>query len=450
MTTTRRVRLRRPDGSVTERLEVSARATAGRHTLAEIRAWIVERGARHNQTVRRVPFAELDRWSFAPDTGDLRHDTGGFFQVQGIRVVSDFGPVRQWQQPIINQPEVGVLGILAREFDGILHFLMQAKCEPGNIGGVQISPTVQATRSNYLRVHAGTAVAHLRHFHDLEPRRVIADVLQSEHGAWFYRKRNRNMIVETTEDLDPGAGFRWMTLGQLHRLMSVDNLVNMDTRTVLSCLPPAGSPDGPALHPGTELLSWFASRQAQHILDSRLIPLAGVSGWTRATDEIRRDDGGFFKVVGVSVRAGGREVSDWCQPLIEPVGTEVVGLLTRRIDGVRHSLVHARVEAGFRGTVELGGTVQCDPAQHRPPFLDEVLGAPGERILFDTELSEEGGRFYHAGTRYRIVEVPEDFPDGDRPDYRWVTDDQLSGLLRHGNYVNVQARTLVAALRGLR
>ena len=31
--------------------------------------------------------------------------------------------------------------------------------------------------------------------------------------------------------------FKWMTLGQIKRLMKKDNIVNMDTRTVLSCIP---------------------------------------------------------------------------------------------------------------------------------------------------------------------------------------------------------------------
>ena len=30
---------------------------------------------------------------------------------------------------------------------------------------------------------------------------------------------------------------RWMTLSQIKELMRYDNLVNMDTRTVLSCIP---------------------------------------------------------------------------------------------------------------------------------------------------------------------------------------------------------------------
>ena len=43
-------------------------------------------------------------------------------------------------------------------------YLLQAKAEPGNINKIQISPTVQATKSNYTRVHGGKEIPYLRYF----------------------------------------------------------------------------------------------------------------------------------------------------------------------------------------------------------------------------------------------------------------------------------------------
>ena len=43
-------------------------------------------------------------------------------------------------------------------------YLLQAKVEPGNINKIQISPTVQATKSNYLRIHGGKTIAFLKFF----------------------------------------------------------------------------------------------------------------------------------------------------------------------------------------------------------------------------------------------------------------------------------------------
>ena len=46
----------------------------------------------------------------------------------------------------------------------MLHCLMQAKMEPGNVNPLQLSPTVQATRSNYTQVHRGTGTRYLEYF----------------------------------------------------------------------------------------------------------------------------------------------------------------------------------------------------------------------------------------------------------------------------------------------
>ncbi|MFR9727683.1 NDP-hexose 2,3-dehydratase family protein [Saccharopolyspora sp. MS10] len=468
--------LRQPDTTLPHRLARSASTERDAlHSTEELLSWLAERGAAQLHDVRRIPFAELHKWRFDDATGDLGHDSGKFFRVQGLRVQTDHGPVRSWTQPIINQPEIGILGVLAREIDGVLHFLMQAKTEPGNVNGVQLSPTVQATRSNYTRVHEGGAVPHLAHFRDASERQVLSDVLQSEQGSWFFRKRNRNMVVEASGPVEEHEDFRWMTLGQLHRLLAVDNLVNMDSRTVLSCVPGgfegaaeepgelaaalarSGDPRSGTLHTTAEIRSWITARQSEHLVRTDLIPLHGVRRWRRTADEIRHELGAFFTVLAVDVRSNSREVGGWTQPLLRPHGTGVVALLVTRVDGVLHALVNARVEPGYLDVVELAPTVQCTPenyeglgVDYRPPFLDEVLRRDPGQVLFDTELSEEGGRFYQARNRYQIIEVAPEAADGAPPDFRWLTLHQLTELLKHSHYVNVQARSLVACLRGLR
>src|SRR5579871_6211946 len=117
---------------------------------ADLLRWLDERTHAHLFKVDRIPFEELTNWDFGPG-GNLVHRSGRFFSVEGLHIFSSEGPFSEWQQPIIVQPEIGILGILAKEFNGVLHFLMQAKMEPGNSNLVQLSPTVQATRSNYTR-----------------------------------------------------------------------------------------------------------------------------------------------------------------------------------------------------------------------------------------------------------------------------------------------------------
>ncbi|GAA0825696.1 NDP-hexose 2,3-dehydratase family protein [Streptosporangium amethystogenes subsp. fukuiense] len=455
-------------------------------TLDEFHRWLSETASRAYMNVRKVPLNGLSGWEVERHTGNIRHRTGKFFSVECLDVHVPGRTVSHWSQPIINQPEIGILGILVKEIDGIPHCLMQAKHEPGNHNGLQLSPTVQATRSNYTRVHRGRPVPYLDYFLDTSGREVIADIRQSEQGAWFYRKRNRNMIVEITGEIEVAEGFCWLTLGQLHTLMSVPDLVNMDARTVLACMPFSGAgltsalmsalTSAPSAEPGDgfraalvrscdpgeagphtmgEVLSWITDMRTRTDPRVSLIPLNEVRGWRRTDELISHETGRYFDVVGVSVEAGGREVGHWDQPMIEPSGTGVIAFLVGEIDGVLHALVHARVEPGYADVVELGPTVQCTPENYehlpagaRPPFLDEVLGAGPGRVRFETILSEEGGRFHRARNRYLIVHT--DAAAGiDHPEYRWLSVSQLGELLRHSFYLNIQARSLLFCLTTL-
>jgi dTDP-4-dehydro-6-deoxy-alpha-D-glucopyranose 2,3-dehydratase len=448
-------------------------------SMADFFSWFAERAKANRQDVDLVPLAELTGWRFQPDTGNLGHASGRFFTVEGLRVRTDHGGQRRWCQPIIVQPEVGLLAILVKEFGGVPHYLMQAKVEPGNVNGLQLSPTVQATRSNYTRVHGGSGIKYLEHFVAPRRGRVLVDVLQSEQGAWFLHKRNRNMIVEVTEDVPVDEDFCWLTLDQIRQLLRLDHVVNMDARTVLSCIPPTlGRPaadgarlatDGTfaqavrrslatddALHSTREMLSWLTEVRARTELVQQRIPLddVGADGWRCTPARIFRDDGRFFEVVGVDVRATKREVVSWQQPLIAPVGPGLLALLVKRIDGVLHALVQARIEAGALNVAELAPTVHCRPgnyaglpADRHPRFLDYVQTIDPAQIRYEAQHSEEGGRFYHAQNRYLVVEVGEDFPVDASPEHRWLSLHQLCDLLLHSNYLNVELRTLLACIQ---
>ncbi|MFJ2441814.1 MULTISPECIES: NDP-hexose 2,3-dehydratase family protein [unclassified Streptomyces] len=446
----------RTDTLTAPRLTRSAQDRAGAMlSTGEVADWLAERRAAHRFRVDRIALDELRGWSFAPSTGNLVHASGRFFSVEGLRVRSDECQVDEWYQPIIRQPEVGILGILVKEFDGVPHLLMQAKMEPGNPGLLQLSPTVQATRSNYTGAHRGADVKYIDYFRHPARGTVLADVIQSEHGSWFFHKGNRNMIVEAHGEVPYDPGFRWLTLGQLGELMRQDNLVNMDSRTVLACAPFFDEAEPRALHSDAEVISWLTAQRATRQLRVDRVPLNEVRGWTRDGASIRHDADRYFRVVGVSVQAGSREVSSWTQPLFEPVGLGVTAFLTRRIAGVTHLLAHAKAEGGVLQSVELGPTVQCVPANYdhlpppaRPRFLDLVREADPSRIRYEAIHSEEGGRFLNAESRYMIIEATEEeAPLNAPPGYRWVTPAQLSALTQHGNYVNVQGRTLLACQR---
>jgi oxidase EvaA len=450
-------------------------------TVEDVLSWVQRRNREVVVQVKPTPFRSLKNWSFDPATGNLRHDSGKFFSIEGIRVAVDDGRQREWTQPIINQPEIGYLGIIAQEIDGVLCFLLQAKIEPGNVNNVQLSPTLQATRSNYTQIHKGKRPRYLEFFQQAKPAQIILDQLQSEQGARFLRKRNRNIILKVDEAIPLTDDFRWLTLGQIKALMNVDNTVNMDTRTVLSGLPFhtfLGHQSVYALngfmdqhgvraesrslfasemalsgcHSIDEILFWLSELKSRYELLVERIPLRDVRDWLVSEDEIVRPDRRFFRVLGVEVLIDNREVQSWCQPLVEPMQEGLCAFVIKKINGVYHFLVQAKVECGNFDVVEMAPTVQCltgsykDAGLAAPPFVNYVTGAAPKRVLFDTKQSEEGGRFYHEQNRNLVVEAGDDFPERVPENFIWLTLGQIKEFLRFNNYLNIQARSLIAAL----
>jgi len=436
--------------------------------LSEFHAWFAHRGEVQRQHVTRIPLDEIGGWAADPRTGNLVHRTGGFFTVAGLDLTRSGRGVEAWQQPILVQPEQGVLGILVKEFDGVPHCLLQAKMEPGNVNGLQLSPTVQATRSNISKIHGGRDVPYLQYFTAPRKGLVLSDVLQSEQASWFLAKRNRNMIVRVDEHVPVLDEFCWLSFPQICALLRLPNLMNMDTRTVLAGAAGISLSGGDStedsfrgalarsreaevsLHSMVEVLSWFTEAKGRCTLTRHTIPLDKVSGWSRRDGAIKHDLDLHFSVIGVAVESDSREVARWQQPMFEPRGQGVIAFLVKSIRGVLHLLVQARIETGALDGVEMAPTVQCQPENYkwlpearRPLFLDEVLGASEDRIRFDSVHSEEGGRFYHARNRYLMVEVDDDFGPDVPEDYTWVTLRQLTELVRYGNHLNVEARSLL-------
>ncbi|MBI5101356.1 MAG: NDP-hexose 2,3-dehydratase family protein [Nitrospirae bacterium] len=201
--------------------------------------WI--EGHRHRTRLQTeiLPLAEISGWRTNPETGNISHDTGRFFSVTGVYARHRRGDEEiAWDQPIIDQAEVGILGIAAKKINNLMHFCLQAKEEPGNINQIQISPTVQATYSNYRQVHGGQLPPFLEMFMDPAAGRILFSRLQTEDGGRFLFKVNRNMIV-MAGDAEMEAlpeRFIWLTLRQISALIKRDNMVNACARSVLSCL----------------------------------------------------------------------------------------------------------------------------------------------------------------------------------------------------------------------
>ncbi|WP_298069528.1 NDP-hexose 2,3-dehydratase family protein, partial [uncultured Mailhella sp.] len=322
---------------------------SGVNPTADLLAWVEERNAETEVVIRKIPLEECAPWFYDSAEGCIRNQNRSFFTITGLRG-EDFA------QPVIVQNEIGYLGILCKEIGGVMHFLLQAKIEPGNVNCVQISPTIQATKSNFSRKHGGKQPLYLEYFLNAAKYEIVADQIQSEQSSRFYKKRNRNIIIRVEEDVPVLPGFRWMTLGQIKTLMRYDNLVNMDTRTVLSCIPFSRLRLGPdeqeelsALFPDKPLFrSVFEDTPDdplpvvyQYINNRKMfaedclqfVPLDSLENWEPRGGELVCKEPYPFKVVFCDIDIQGREVRRWTQPLFEATGVATFGLVCCEVNG---------------------------------------------------------------------------------------------------------------------
>ncbi|WP_415715126.1 NDP-hexose 2,3-dehydratase family protein [Maridesulfovibrio sp.] len=452
--------------------------TDGIHSLDEFWDWYNARLEEGSFEVTEIPFKTLGQWEFKNPSLYLGHDSGKFFTIEGLEVETDFGEIRKWDQPIINQPEIGILGILTKEINGVLHFLMQAKMEPGNINTLQISPTVQATKSNYTKVHKGRTPTYLEYFIDADQSEIMIDSLQSEQGARFLAKRNRNILIKVEGDVAEHEDFFWLTLGQIKEILKFDNIINMDARTVLSCIPYFTAEDiysfnsldntiaanlegypkklissmstPSPLNDLDEIISWITSLKSSIDFEVKRKPLDMLKQWSVGEEEIVHDQNRYFSVIAVDVKAGSREVVSWSQPLLKHYGIGLCGFISQEIDGVLHFLTCARIEPGNRDILEIGPTVAKSGEAGRSnypevKFSKYFTGHARAKVIFDAVHSEEGGRFYHFQNRYVIVEVDSTEKFNLPKNYKWMTLAQISELIKFSQ-VNIEARNLLACL----
>ena len=431
--------------------------------------WISQKNKSIQVNVNKVSFKELKAWNFV--NGQLEHKTGKFFKIQGLNVKTNYGEIHDWDQPIINQDEVGYLGFIMKEVDGVLKFLVQAKIEPGNVNNVQLSPTLQATKSNYSQVHKGRTPYYLEYFQNVKKKNIFVDQLHSEQGSRFLMKRNRNIIIYVEEDITLYDNFKWVSLGQLNKLLQLNNIINMDARTVISCIQYGSHYDYKnhyslkfdeskifinsyinrySMNSIKDILFFLTSQKFAFNLKVFKKDLNTIENWSIKRDKIVHFTKNYFKVIAVDVKIEGREVNSWTQPMIEPAQNGLCVFICKHINNVLHFATQAKVECGSFDILELAPSIQtliCDNkkySEEQLPFISYVREKKGE-IIHDSYQSEEGGRFYKEQNRNMIIladDVSENIPEK----FIWMTLYQLNYFTKFSNILNIQARNLISVI----
>lgn len=446
------------------------------HTDEELHDWIEDRKGRLIVSLNMTSLKDCDPWYYDDNEGVIRNERGSFFKICGAKwSFKENGIVKEYEQPIILQDEIGFLGILCCKIEGEWHYLMQAKIEPGNVNVVQLSPTLQATKSNFTQAHGGKKPQFLEYFMSMKPENIIVDQIQSEQSSRFYHKRNRNVLLRIDSPIQEPDSHRWMTLSQIKEMMHEDNLVNMDTRTVLSCIPyvlMGQEADAPFKNkPYFYKTAWSMNRQTiaelyTQINDYKMfseasvkkVPLSELSNWQFTENDFSCKESYPFKVVFCDIEIEGREVTHWKQPLFAANGKALFGLLCCDDNGIMKFLVKLRPEIGCFDGVEIGPTVQKEALGTNKAWEEDSLFEDRierlflnklkekKEIIADTILSEEGGRFFQEENRNAIVlttiEEVGELPKG----YIWSDYGTLNILTQVNNCLNIQLRNLLSLI----
>ncbi len=421
--------------------------------------------------VKEVDFDELEKWS-TDSNGDFVHDTGLFFRICGAHATNKLTGQESYQ-PIIDQPEQGILGITTRHNEGRLEVLLQAKIEPGNLDRVQYSPTVQATRSNYTGAHRGKGVPYIDDFMPTS-KKVCTRGFQSEHGYKFYRKANDNVHVHDDKAECIDDRFMWLSLNDIRYLLSKEHCVNMDTRSVLATMDFIGdsltydqvfgqientktlecdllfsslSEQG-AAHSIEDIIKWTSDSKSNSLIEHTTIPLNSLidKGWVRTRNRVNSEKNKHFELVGVKASIESREVSSWYQPIVRDNVPKIYAFLMKKINGTMHVLVQMVEEDYSWSGPELGPTFHSMETHWAlyDKLISNKLTEKNCKVVYDKYQSEEGGRFLEQKNRYMLILANEylDINMGDK--FRWMTLYQLKKMTGFECSVNIEARTLLS------
>ena len=94
--------------------------------------WLEAKRRNPRFSAHLIGVSDLRSWQIEAESGNIHHQSGAFFSIEGVRVTSTgLREVNNWDQPIFTQREGGILALIAKREGCKILFLLHAKAEPG-------------------------------------------------------------------------------------------------------------------------------------------------------------------------------------------------------------------------------------------------------------------------------------------------------------------------------
>ena len=371
------------------------------HELNELKEYFNIIQKNKNFSSQIIGLSELKNWNFNKEK-NFAHETNKFFTIKKIQYDS-------YESGILHQEGEGILAVFVTLIDNIPHFLIQFKEEPGNINKSQLSPTIQATKSNYSKVHGGKAPLYWNEFLQIREASTLINLKQPEQGYRYWRKFNQNMIL-LTDYFEEQKGFKWMTLGQIFSFIEIDNSINSCLRSVLSLMfyEDINENKPNKLYEGVENLHTEQYKNFG-ILENDI-----QSFYSTDKDALLFETPlDSFSIKGVEVRLEDREVSSWNQPIIVEKGKLFYVLVRIKVENNFYHVWKIYNEPGYSFGYAFGPT---EIIKNNELEIKDILNIKineyskygqvcNSQII---NMSEEGGRFWQTVVSNLIITLESD------------------------------------------
>ena len=385
---------------------------------------------------------DLENWNYSKKL--IFHSSQRFFKIVGIEVKSNFAG-KNWDQPIIVQKEKGILGIIKNK--KTKKYLLQAKVEPGNKNKLQLSPTVQATKSNYQRIHGGKKTSYLNIF----KTNKIKFITQTEQGYRYLFKFNKNAIVEIKKKIQILKNFYWFSKEDLKYLIKRKSVLNMDTVSVFSSFIKKNTIDLP-LKKMHEINNWIKKNDKIFKLKIKVKPLANLINWKVKPDIITHKNNKHFSVIGINIICNKREIKKWDQPIIKGKRLAFAGYLIKEFNKTDHYLCKYNKKPGLKKstlscTVNTSDLDNFNTNNHLISFEKKMIRdfffnkKKKFKKIFDNILSDEGGRFFNCKINYKALKLLNKTKVKIPSNYFWISQNQMIEMIKRKK-LDIEARLL--------
>ena len=406
----------------------------------KITKWLKKQEKKHLLKVKIINLSKLNNWKF--NKIKIYHQSKKFFQIVGIKVISNFYK-NNWDQPIIIQNEVGILGIIKNI--KTKKYLLQAKVEPGNINKLQLAPTVQATKSNFSRVHGGNKVPYIEYFLRIKK---ISRYNQSEQGFRYFHKFNSNILIKNIKNIKKKPDFYWFSKKEIKDLICKKNIINMDTLSVLSSVLKKTKKDHP-INTKKKINNWLKTFDKKFYIKAKVINFDKLKDWSVNLKNITHKKKKHFSVIGVNVETNRREVNNWSQPILKGKNMAFAGFIKTKINNTDHYLCRYILKPGLKKSV-IGCTINTSDIStyfENTSFnsIEKFFFSKEAKknIVYDNILSDEGGRFYKCQIRYIISAINYEKVKKIPKNYIWVSYNQIVEMIKNKR-LDIESRLLFA------